>query len=140
MTESASDLALRNRGIVLALYAAFAAPDIPAILARLSPGVVWAEPDNPLNPAGGERHGHAGFLEWAQIGAQAEEILILEPRRFIADGDAVVVVGVTRCRVRSTGKTYETDFVHLVTIGDGLVTRFQEFFDTYAAAEAFRAE
>jgi ketosteroid isomerase-like protein len=33
---------------------------------------------------------------------------------------------------------YETDFVHLVTFRDGKIARFQEFFDTYAASEAFR--
>jgi ketosteroid isomerase-like protein len=36
-----------------------------------------------------------------------------------------------------TGKVYESDFVHLVTLADGRVTKFQEFFDTYAAGEAF---
>ena len=30
------------------------------------------------------------------------------------------------------------DFVHLVTFKDALIVRFQEFFDTFAAAEAFR--
>jgi ketosteroid isomerase-like protein len=40
--------------------------------------------------------------------------------------------------VRSTGKVYETDFVHLIDLRNGRVARFQEFFDTYAAAEAFR--
>jgi ketosteroid isomerase-like protein len=33
---------------------------------------------------------------------------------------------------------YESDFVHLVTFKDGKVARFQEFFDTYLAGEAFR--
>lgn len=130
--------AAENRRIVQALYACFAARDIPGIIARLSPDIVWSEPANPFNPAAGERHGHAGFLEWATIGQEAEEILALEPKRFVADGDLVAVVGFTRCRVRTTGRTYETDFVHLVTVRDGSVSAFQEFFDTYAAAEAFR--
>jgi ketosteroid isomerase-like protein len=43
-----------------------------------------------------------------------------------------------RCKAIPTGKTYESDFVHLITFGNGKVTRFQEFFDTYAAGEAFR--
>ena len=41
-------------------------------------------------------------------------------------------------RAGSTGKVYETDFVHLIDLRNGRVARFQEFFDTYAAAEAFR--
>jgi len=48
------------------------------------------------------------------------------------------VIGHMRCRARATGREYESDFVHLVTLRDGQSTRFQEFFDTYAAGEAFR--
>ncbi len=106
----------------------------------LSPDVTWGEPENPLDPASGTRHGHEGFLEWARVGTAAEEILALEPRRFIADDDCVAVVGHTRCRARATGKVYDTDLVHLVVLRDGKVTSFQEFFDTWAAAEAFRPD
>jgi len=41
--------------------------------------------------------------------------------------------------VRIPGKVYESDFVHLVTLQSDRVTKFQEFFDTYAAGEAFRS-
>jgi len=122
------------------LYAAFAERDIQSILAVLSPEVEWGEPANPLNPAAGTRHGHAGFLEWLQIGRASEDILALEPRQFLADADGVAVVGYTKCVVRRTGKSYETDFVHLVTFREGKIIRFREFFDTYAAAEAFRPD
>jgi len=50
----------------------------------------------------------------------------------------VAVIGHTRCRVKSTAKMYETDFVHVVAFKQGRIARFQEFFDTFAAAEAFR--
>ena len=40
---------------------------------------------------------------------------------------------------RATGRIYESDFVHVVTFKDGKVARFQEFFDTYLAGEAFRS-
>jgi ketosteroid isomerase-like protein len=120
------------------VYAAFARRDVQAILVVLSPDVEWGEPANPFNPAAGTRHGHAGFLEWLQIGRASEEILALETRQLLADMESVAVVGHTKCLAKPTGKTYETDFVHLVTFKDGKIVRFQEFFDTYAAAEAFR--
>lgn len=128
----------KNIELVRSLHRAFAQRDIPAMLALLSPTVEWGEPPNPHNPAGGTRHGHAGFLEWARIGNEAEEVLVLEPRDYLTNDDPVAVVGFTRCRVRQTGAAYDTDFVHLVTIRDGKVQCFREFFDTYAAAEAFR--
>ena len=101
-----------NAAIVRAMYAEFARRDIAAILARLADGVIWAEPDNPWNPAAGTRHGHAGFLEWARVGSASEEILSLDVHQLIAETDTVTVIGHTRCKARITGKTYDTDFVH----------------------------
>jgi ketosteroid isomerase-like protein len=127
-----------NIETVQRLYAAFAQREIGAIVAMLSPDVEWGEPANPHNPAGGTRRGHEGFLEWITIGRESEEILVLEPRKMLVDDDSVAVVGYTKCRAISTGKVYESDFVHLVTLKAGKVVKFQEFFDTYAAGEAFR--
>jgi ketosteroid isomerase-like protein len=129
----------QNIAFVQALYEAFAKRDVPRILAALSSTVEWGEPSNPYNPAGGTRHGHEGFLEWLRVGNEAEEVLALEPKEFLANLDSVAVVGYTKCRVRSTGKVYESDFVHLIALKEGKVERFREFFDTFAAAEAFRA-
>lgn len=127
-----------NIALVQGLYEAFAKRDIASMLSALSPTVEWGEPSNPFNPAGGTRHGHAGFLEWVKVGNEAEEVLVLETRDFLANSNSVAVVGFTKCRARRTGKEYETEFVHLVTLKDGKVQRFREFFDTYAAGEAFR--
>ena len=127
-----------NIKIVRQLYEAFAQRNINAILGMLSPDVEWGEPANPYNPAGGTRCGHQGFLEWLNIGRQAEDILILEPRKMLVDDDSVAVVGYMKCRAIPTGKIYESDFVHLVTLKSGKVAKFQEFFDTYLAGEAFR--
>src|SRR5262245_17779124 len=101
------DEATTNVLEVQRLYAAFARRDIPTILALLSPDVEWCEPDHPLNPCGGTRRGHAGFLEWARVGHEAEDVLTLEPREYLTNGASVAVVGHTRCRVKSTGRTYE---------------------------------
>ena len=120
------------------LYAAFRRGDVSGIVAMLSPDVEWCEPENPFNPAASHRRGTAGFLEWLRIGRESEEIITLEPRSFLSDNDSVAVVGYSKCLAKSTGRTYETDFVHLITFRDGKIRRFQEFFDTYAAAEAFR--
>lgn len=128
----------KNIEIIRGLYDAFARKDIPAILAMLSDEVEWGEPENPYNPAGGTRKGHAGFLEWLNIGKDAEEILVLQPQRFLVDTDAVAVTGYMKCLAKPTGKIYESDFVHLVVIKENKVIRFREFFDTYVAGEAFR--
>jgi len=127
-----------NIAVVQQLYAAFANRQIDSIVAMLSPDVEWSEPPNPFNPGGGTRRGHEGFLEWIDIGRQSEDILVLQPRKMLVDEDSVAVIGYMKCRAIATGKVYESDFVHLITLDSGKVTKFQEFFDTYAAGEAFR--
>jgi len=128
----------RRIAAVQQLYSAFRMGNVRAILDVLTDDVEWGEPENPFNPAAGTRRGHAGFLEWLRIGRESEEVLELEPRQFLSDGETVAVVGHTKCRARPTGRAYETDFVHLITFDGERIARFQEFFDTYAAAEAFR--
>ena len=129
---------MSNVDLARSLYAAFARRDLAAILAVLSPDVEWTEPENPFNPTAGMHRGHDGFLEWANIGNASEEILALDVKRFLADGDTVAAVGWIKCRARQTGRIYESDFVHIIVVAGGRVVRFQEFFDTYAAGEAFR--
>jgi uncharacterized protein len=128
----------RDVKAVQQLYAAFRRGDVGGILALLSADVEWCEPENPFNPAAGTWRGEAGFLKWFRVGKESEEILALEPRLFLSGGNSVAVVGYSKCLAKSTGRTYETDFVHVVTFQDGRIIRFQEFFDTFAAAEAFR--
>jgi hypothetical protein len=124
--------------LVRGLYVSVAKGDVPSLLKAIHPSVEWQEPENPFNPAAGTRHGYAGVIEWLRVGHEAEEILALEPIAFVAQHDTVVVLGHARCRVRRTGREYETDFAHVVILENGQIRRFQEFFDTYAAAEAFK--
>jgi ketosteroid isomerase-like protein len=83
------------------------------------------------------RHGVAGVVEWLQIGNATEDVQEMQPRRIVVDGDLAVVIGFMRVVVRTTGVAYDMDFVHLIEVRDGKVVRFQEFFDNWAAAQAF---
>jgi len=127
-----------NIEIVKLLYDAFDKKDIEAILGLLHEDIEWSEPANPYNPAGGTRYGHKGFMEWLNIGRNAEDILMLEPLKFLTDHESVAIVGFMKCLAKPTGKTYESDFVHLIVFRDGKIRKFQEFFDTYLAGEAFK--
>ncbi len=127
-----------NINLVKRLYSFFANREINSILELLSTEVEWGEPENPYNPAGGRRYGHKGFLEWVNIGREAEDILELKPEKMLADIDTVAVIGNMKCLAKPTGKIYESDFVHVIKIKNGRIEKFQEFFDTYAAGEAFR--
>jgi uncharacterized protein len=126
-----------TRDVVEAAYRAFANRDVPALMSLLSPNVVWSQPDNPLIPSAGTRHGLDGVGEWLAIGNATEEVLSLEPKRIVVEGDTAAVIGYLRVTARRTGRSYAMDFVHVITVEDGLVTRFEEFFDTWTAAQAF---
>lgn len=124
--------------LIQQLYQAFSQKDIVSILGFLDEDVEWGEPENPYNPAGGTRKGHSGFMEWLNIGKNAEDILVLEPKRFLTDNDSVAVIGYMKCQAKTTGKIYESDFVHWAVIKNNKIIKFQEFFDTYIAGEAFK--
>jgi uncharacterized protein len=127
-----------NIDLVKQLYDAFAKKDLGKILGLLHPDVIWGEPANPYNPCSGTRYGHVGFMEWASLGRQAEEIIELTTKKFLSDSDSVAVFGYLKCKALTTDKIYESDFIHLVTFENNKIIKFQEFFDTYTAGEAFR--
>jgi uncharacterized protein len=138
MSSRTMDNTQTNIAVVKSLYEAFSKKDISGILNLLDENVQWGEPENPYNPAGGTRHGHEGFLEWVNIGKNAEEILALIPQRFLTDTDSVAVIGYMKCKAIKTQKVYESDFVHFIVIENHKIKIFQEYFDTYIAGEAFR--
>jgi hypothetical protein len=47
-----------------------------------------------------------------------------------AQGDRVVLEGRNRGRARSTGRSYEHDWVMVLTVQDGLIVRARHYYDT----------
>jgi ketosteroid isomerase-like protein len=141
MTETMTDT---HAATVQAIYEAFGRGDVPAILERLAPDVVWDrwEHGNGAQQAGvpwmAERHGRedvAGFF--AALGAldfHGFEIVAL-----LTGGDSVAAVVELDVTVRATGRRLRDREVHVWRFGpDGLVTEFRHHVDTakHAAASA----
>ncbi|MGH9820493.1 MAG: nuclear transport factor 2 family protein, partial [Pyrinomonadaceae bacterium] len=76
--------------------------------------------------------------EFFKLLNESEDISYFEPKEFIAQGDKVVVLGRSKAVVKSTGRSYETDWVHIFSVHDGKITSFHEFFDSAAATRAFQ--
>lgn len=129
---------MNNLELVNHLYDSFSNKNIKEIIKILHLDVEWGEPENPYNPAGGTRNGINGFLEWVNIGKQNEEILRLNITKMLTDENTVAVIGNMECLALPTGKTYKSDFVHIIEIADNKILKFQEYFDTYIAGEAFK--
>lgn len=122
------------------VYAAFGAGDLPAILAVLSPDIDWIQycPKEAI-PFGGHYHGHEGIIQFFTLVGQNAEVEQYEPREFQVGGDMVIVEGWQRVKARSTGKSWETNFVHIYTFENGLVVKVREYYNTLPMAQAFGA-
>ena len=62
----------------------------------------------------------------------------LVPTEFIAEGETVVSLGEFNGVHRATGKTCKARYAHVWTVKDGKITRFRQYIDTLAVAEARR--
>ena len=60
------------------------------------------------------------------------------PREFITQYDRVVVLGYEKLRVKTTHNVFENEWVHVWTIRDGKIYKFQEFSDTAVMAKLFQ--
>lgn len=133
-----TDKANANTELVQSGYEKFGSGDIAGLLELFSDDIEWRTPTIENAPYTGERSGKAGASEFFKLLNASEEITRFEPLEFIAQNDRVVVLGEAEATVRSTGKKYETEWIHVFGVHDGKITEFQEFQDTASVARAFQ--
>ena len=121
------------------MYETFNAGDIESFLNLFSDDVVWQSPEIENVPLNGKLSGRENLAGFISSLDDYEEFSVFEPTEFIAQGDKVVVLGNFAWRIKSTNKEYASDFAHIVTVADGKITGFYEFFDNAAAGRAYTA-
>jgi ketosteroid isomerase-like protein len=125
--------------VVQEVYGAFGRGDIPAILGKLTPDVVWAvEGREGAYPTFGTRHGPNGALSFFVALGETEDITAFEPQTFHPSGDTVLVQGRIGVKLRNNGKALDYDWTHIFTVRDGKVAAFKELYDTAMVVEAYR--
>ena len=124
----------QDTAVVRAVYDAFDRGDLAAIMALVAPGVTVQQ--SPAVPWGGTYTGHEGLGRFlAALTGHLDSRPEIE--RLFADGDGhVVQVGRTRGTVRATGAGFDVAEVHLWTVRDGLVQRFEAYLDAPAMRAA----
>lgn len=127
-----------NTRIVQEAYAAFGSGDVPGLLDKMTDDIKWSVPEIENAAFAGSRTGKEAVAEFFTQLPEAEDMTEFTPREFIAQGDKVVVLGHSTATVRATGRTYETDWVHVFTVKEGKIASFLEFFDNAAATRAFQ--
>ena len=118
------------------IYAAFGRGDVPAILDRLAPDVVFDPDFDGTAPWLRRREGREGvagfFADLAALDFHA-----FEPRNFMAAGEQVAVTIRIVATVKATGEALPEHEMHLWTFRpDGLVTEMRHYVDTAKHAEA----
>jgi len=127
-----------NTQLVQQAYRDFQNGDIPALLDALSEDVEWVVPEVEGVPGRGSWRGPEQVGEFFRILSDTQESRQLDLREFVAQGDKVVVLGHYVWHVKATGKEWESEFVHALSVREGKVTRFQEYTDTAVFGDAFR--
>ena len=126
----------QNRSLVEQGYQCFKTGDMEGLLSLFSADIEWELPAIDGIPFSGHRKGRDQVASFFTMVVEAQESLEFDPREYVCEGEQVVAIGHYRWKVRSTGKVFESNFVHLFTIRENLVVRFREFLDSAALAAA----
>ena len=119
-----------------AVYDAINRSDLDEILHLQAEDVEWHGPVAFPDLAGPHR-GHDGVRAYAQHISDAWEEFTVRPERFLDLGERVLVLTRERGRGRSSGIEVQSQpTAHLWTLRDGVVVRFQVFWDREEGLEA----
>jgi ketosteroid isomerase-like protein len=118
-------MAQSNAEILRAGYEAFAAGDVPAVLAIFSKDITWNVPGR--SPIAGDYTGHdevVGFFQ--MLGERSDGTFHLDVHDILDNGDATVVVLVTEKGERN-GTQLSSPDAHVWHMQDGKATSFQAY-------------
>ena len=129
-----------NVDVIRAIYNAFAAGDVPGVLAHMTPDIRWVEADNfPYadgNPYIGPEAVLSGVFarcatEWDGFSVNIDEILDA--------GDTVVALGRYTGAYKATGRRQHTQIAHIWRLKNGKAAAFQQHADTLHVARVIGA-
>jgi hypothetical protein len=128
-----------NIKVVQSAFAAFGRGDIPALLETMDPNVDWhgVIGVGPNVPTGGPRHGKAEVARFFQQVSDSVTFKKFEPREFLAKGDTVVTLGSYAGVVKHTGRSFDLDWVMVMTVKGGKTTKFREYTDAAVVTAAY---
>ena len=124
-----------NVALIQGLYAAFKAGDVPDVLARMSPDIVWNEAENFPYADGNPYWGPEAILTgvFARLGTEWDGFAAI-PDEFLDAGDTVVVLGRYHGTYKATGRALDAQLVHVWRVADGKAVGFQQYTDTLQSA------
>ena len=116
---------------IRSLYDAFGRGDVPTVLGSFDPNIVWMEAENAnyadRNPyRGPQAVGEGIFMrigqDWSNFRVNVEQL--------IDGGGNVVALGRYTGTNKSTGQPLNAQFVHVWSLQENRIVRFQQYTDT----------
>ncbi|MDQ3633211.1 MAG: nuclear transport factor 2 family protein [Aridibacter sp.] len=129
---------MKNTEIVKQGYENFGSGNIDGLIDMFAEDIKWTIPDVKNSPFESVTNGRENVREFFGTLGKTEEFTSFEPKEFITEGNKVVVLGHSSGKIITTGRNFETDWVHIFTVNDGKITNFLEFFDTAAMENAYQ--
>jgi ketosteroid isomerase-like protein len=132
-------MSVANIAAVQNLYGAYARRDMETLFKAFAPDIEWHAHGQAKDfPALGPRKGIAAAREFFEITTGMLEFSAFSPNEFFSDKDKVFVLGHYAMTIKKTGRKFASDFVHVMTLKDGKIAKFDEFLDTALLAAASR--
>ena len=139
MSEKMNVEVAQNVDVVQQGYEAFGRGDIPAVLELLTDDVEWTEQGPSVIPFAGTFRGREGIAEFFTLLDETLEFEQFEPRKFVGQGDTVVVLGYERDVVKETGRGFKEEWAHVYTLRDGKIATGLFVEDTAGLVDALSA-
>jgi len=113
--------------IVASVYEAFQRGDVQALSRLLDPRIQARQ--TPLLPWGGAYQGFQGMMR--HVTKLLEHLdWRVEVDEYVEAGDHVIAIGASRGTIRASGKRFDVRLIHVWSLKDGKVVRFESYIDT----------
>lgn len=134
------DVRERNIEATKRMYKAVPEGDGETAVSLMDPEIRIIYYGDKATPYAGEFHGIDGAVQFLTLVGENLIIPKIEAYTFIADGDDLAVWGHLWFQSRKSGREFDSDFAHIITLRDGKWLFFRDFFNSALASEVFRSE
>ena len=138
-TQSAQNAELTsNLEVIKGVYNAFAAGDFPAFLNAMDPKIEWNEAENFPYADGNPYIGPDAVVQgvMGRIGADWEYWTITDQVYHVTQKAMVIVTARYNAKHKITGKVIRAQFMHMWTLENGRIIRYQQYADTLQVTQA----
>ncbi len=133
------EMSQENVEVVRSFYEAIRRGDVGTVLGLMDPQVEWNEAENFLYADRSPYIGPDQILNGVFMRLMSEwEGFKAIPEQFIGMGDTVAVTGRYQGTYRETGKSVNAQLVHVYTVKDGKLVKFQQYTDTAQFRDAVK--